>query len=112
MIIALFFIFIYDKTKKDWLLLESLKEAQANLSHHKRQNSITKKIAYWAKKDKKILFIFLICWDATVATLYLREGHYLWNKIPLKTIPIFILSSFIPNLIWTILISGLLFVIT
>lgn len=114
MFIAIIFITIYDKTKKDWLLLESLKATQENLSlsKNKKQNSVTRRIAYWAKKDKYLLFFALISWDPTFSCLYFREGNHKWNGIPLKTIPILIISSFIPNLIWTIVISGILFVIT
>lgn len=114
MTIAITFITIYDKTKKDWLLLESLKETQENLSlsKNKKQNSVTRRIAYWAKKDKYLLFFILICWDPTFSCLYLREGNHKWNGLNLKTIPILIISSFMPNLIWTIVISGILFVIT
>jgi len=104
---------VYDHIKIDWLLLESIKESQENSVNKKRQNYITKKIIFLRKNYRRLSFIILACWDPFITTVYFRDGHNEWNKIPnWKVFVIFASSIFLSNLAWSTLVLGIAAVVS
>ena len=90
-------ILIYDYTKKDWLLIEHLKEILLQKMEMTRNTSVTRKILRFKKIGNWFLFIGLVCTDPVVTILYYRDGHHLWNNIPKNKIVLFFLSEAISS---------------
>lgn len=92
---------LYDWTKRDWLLLESLKDAQEKSTQGMQQNRITRKITKLAKRGKYILLVMIVSWDPTITVLYCRKGAYKYNGIPTKEVAaLFILSCLLCDVVW------------
>lgn len=101
-IMCLGLVMLYDFSKKDWLFLEELKQAQKNLDVVEGKSSITKKIAKWSNKNKGILFLLIVCLDPTIAVLYYRKGSYLYNGVKeIKIGVLFLVSTVVYNTIFT-----------
>jgi len=91
-------IWLYDKFKIDWLLIESFKESieKKKLPHIK--NNVIKII----QKGK----FLLILWDPTITVLAYRKESYKWNGIPNKKIFfIFLFSLIISTIAWTLVVA-------
>lgn len=91
-------VLIYDYTKKDWLLIEYLKEKLYQKQEMTVHTSVTRKILKLKKIGNWFLFIGLVCTDPVVTILYYRDGHHIWNKIPKKNLNLFFTSELICTL--------------
>ena len=91
-------VLIYDYTKKDWLLIEYLKEKIYQKQELVQHTSITRKILKLKKIGNWFLFVGLVCTDPVVTILYYRNGHHIWNKIPKKNLNLFFISELICTL--------------
>ncbi len=91
-------ILIYDFTKKDWLLIEYLKEKLHQKQESTEHTSVTRKILKLKKIGNWFLFIGLLCTDPVVTILYYRDGHHAWNNIPRKNFMLFFMSEIICTL--------------
>ncbi len=108
-VLGLACIAVYDKTKTDWLLIESLKEAHCRNTVNELQNRITRFIIKWSKKGKGLLVVVLVLWDPAIAVLYCRSGYGLYNGIPnLKIWTLFLLSCILCAVLGVVGISGLI----
>ncbi|HEY5587401.1 MAG TPA: hypothetical protein VIK86_00435 [Candidatus Paceibacterota bacterium] len=97
-IVRFLMILIYDYTKKDWLLIEYLKEKLYQKQEMTVHTSVTRKILKLKKIGNWFLFIGLVCTDPVVTILYYRDGHHIWNKIPKKNLNLFFISELICTL--------------
>jgi len=94
-IVRFLMILIYDYTKKDWLLIEYLKEKLYQKQEMAVHTSVTRKILKLKKIGNWFLFIGLVCTDPVVTILYYRDGHHTWNNIPKKNLKLFFISELI-----------------
>lgn len=60
---------IYDRSKSDWLLIDTVKEKLTK----EGGNKITKTIAIILKKGEFALLIVILFWDPTITVLYYRK---------------------------------------
>lgn len=82
-VVFLFFelivLILYDKTKKDWLGIEGLKEKIHNPDLVLKPNKVADKIAMWIKPkfwyEKIILFFLIMLIDTFVPVIYFRKGY-------------------------------------
>lgn len=83
---------IYDFYKKDYLLIEALKESQKNKTNIKR-SSLINMILKWTTKNKFWLGLFLSSQNPGLFVLYYREGLYLYDGIKDKKLKIFFIRN-------------------
>lgn len=87
----------YDWTKRDWLLLETLKELK-----HKEQDAGAGGVVAWLLRKGDVPAFFILSWieDAIVVTLYLRHGVNEFNGLSRRDWMIFWASTVVSNLFW------------
>ncbi|CAN1573245.1 hypothetical protein MCELHM10_03435 [Paracoccaceae bacterium] len=87
----------YDWSKRDWLMLETLKELK-----HKSQDEGVSGFVSWALRKGDIPAFFLLSWleDAIVVTLYLRHGVNQFNGLARRDWMIFWAATVVSNLFW------------
>ena len=83
---------IYDFYRKDYLLIEALKESQKNNTNIKR-SSLINMILKWATKNKFWLGLFLSSQNPGLFVLYYRQGFYLYDGIKDKKLKIFFIRN-------------------
>ena len=89
----------YDWSRRDWLLLETLKE----LKHKSDDDGVAGFVAWMLRKGDVPAF-FLLCWleDAIVVTLYLRHGVNEFNGLSRRDWAVFWAATLVSNLFWII----------
>jgi hypothetical protein len=93
-----FMIWLYDRVKIDWFLIESFKKAKSEGEVFNQESVLIKVI----KKAKPLLII----WDPAIAILIYRDKYYKWDRIPnTKMFFLFLISSIICTLLWTLIIA-------
>ena len=93
---------IYDYCKKDYLLIEALKDAEKN-NQTSELNFIIKLILKWSKKrkNKNILGLILASQNPGLVVIYYREGSFLYNGFAGKNMKIFFfINLLIVNVYW------------
>ena len=106
LILKYFIILIYDYLKKDWLLIEYLKEKLEIKEEVVEQTFITKKILKFKKiGGDRFLIACWVCLDPIVTVLLSRDEHHSWNNIPnIKTGILYISSTIFCTITVAILI--------
>ena len=101
MIMNLTLIWVYDKTGKDWLGFEALKQGKEEVSS---------KLPKWLKKavtaGDTVAFIGLSVYDPLFAVIYLRKQDQVFKGLSARDWKIFLASTVIANIGWTGLIYG------
>lgn len=100
-IVSLTLIYLYDKTGRDWLGFEMIKEQKNHLSKH-----LNKFLRFMLRKSNIAAFIGLSVYDPFFATIYLREKDNVYNGLSKRDWMIFISSTIISNIGWTTLVFG------
>ena len=91
---------IYDYCKKDYLLIEALKDAEKN-NQTSELNFIIKLILKWTRKNKTILGLLLASQNPGLIVIYYREGSFLYNGFVGKNMKIFFfINLLIVNVYW------------
>ena len=87
----------YDWSKRDWLMLETLKELK-----HKSQDEGVGGFLGWVLRKGDVPAFFILSWieDAIVVTLYLRHGVNQFNGLSRRDWMIFWSSTVVSNLFW------------
>lgn len=98
----------YDWSKRDWLMLESLKE----LKHESRVEGVGGFVGWVLRKGDVPAFVIL-SWieDAIVVTLYLRHGVNQFNGLSRRDWTIFWASTVVSNLFWIVSVASVIEVI-
>ncbi len=102
-LINLILIYLYDKTGKDWLGFEMIKEGKEEAAS---------KLPNWLKKAINagdiMAFIGLSIYDPFFATIYLRKIENKFNGLTKRDWIIFIIATILSNIGWTALVySGI-----
>ena len=87
----------YDWSKRDWLMVETLKE----LKHKSEDQGVGGLVGRVLRKGDVAAF-FILSWseDAIVVTLYLRHGVNQFNGLSRRDWMIFWASTVVSNLFW------------
>ena len=95
----------YDWSKKDWLLLETLKGV---LDRSKGRS--TGGIVSWVLQWGDVPAFFLLSWleDSIVVTLYLRQGAHQFNGLSRRDWMIFWASTVVSNLVWILSLASII----
>lgn len=98
----------YDWTRRDWLLLETLKELR-----HKERDSGAGGTVAWLLRRGDVPAFFILSWieDAIVVTLYLRHGINEFNGLSRRDWMIFWASTVVSNLFWILSLASIIEVI-
>ena len=94
-LINLAVILAYDLTKRDWLMLETIKELRHNSTG---DGGVISWVLH--KGDLPAFFILSSVEDPLVTTLYLRHGAHLFNGLSSRDRMIFCASTVVSNLVW------------
>lgn len=98
-VICLILFELYDRSKKDWLGIELLKEAQ----EYHGTSKLRQWIAHIMKNHDWIALIFLsIHFDPFITTAYMRKGINKFNGMGKRDWIIFVASSIISNAYWIV----------
>ena len=87
----------YDWAKRDFLLLETLKQLRTADSTHRGKRLLAKALS---KGDVAAFFILSWFEDAIVVTLYLRKGAGKFDGLSRRDWAIFWASTLVSNLMW------------
>lgn len=95
----------YDWSKRDWLLLETLKELVAKSEGHGPGGFV----AFVLRKGDVPAF-FILSWieDPIVVTLYLRKGANRFNGLARRDWMIFWASTMVSNVFWILSLISVL----
>ena len=98
----------YDWSKKDWLLLETLKDLK-DRSDGNGASGVVSRVLQWGD----IPAFFLLSWieDSIVVTLYLRHGAHRFNGLSRRDWMIFWASTVVSNLFWIASLASVLEII-
>lgn len=93
----------YDWSKRDWLMLETLKELK-----HKSEDAGG--FVGWVLGKGDIPAFFILSWieDAIVVTLYLRHGVNQFNGLSRRDWAIFWASTIVSNLFWILSVASVI----
>lgn len=93
----------YDRSKKDWLGIEIIKEVREGGG----ESRLEKLLQWMMKKGNAFLLIALsFKLNPFNVMLYMRYGAYRYNGMSARDWKIFITSTLIGNLYWTLVIFG------
>ena len=87
----------YDWAKRDFLLLETLKQLRVSDSTHRGKRLLA---AALSKGDVAAFFVLSWFEDPTVVTLYLRKGSGKFGGLSRRDWAIFWASTLVSNLMW------------
>lgn len=89
----------YDWSKRDWFLLESLKEMKSTDGM-----SRSGRLVRWVLRKGDVAAFFLLSWieDPIIVTLYLRHGSHGYNGLDRRGWSIFWASTVVSNLFWAL----------
>ncbi len=93
------FLLFYDRTKKDWLGIETLKEIKDSEGNSRIGKFIRKLVR---KSDNALLVFLSIKFDPLITMLYMRRGAHRYNGLTGRDWKIFGASLFIGNVYWTL----------
>lgn len=95
----------YDWSKKDWLLLETLKELK-DRARGSGPRGVVSRVLQWGD----VPAFFLLSWleDAIVVTLYLRRGAHLFNGLSRRDWLIFAAATLVSNLFWILSLASII----
>ncbi len=98
--LCLIYLRLYDRSKKDWLGLETIKLMRDGQNHGTRMG----RFAYHlAKKGDFLAFIVLsIYGDAFLTTVYMRKGAHVYEGLSQRDWRIFWGSHIVTNVYWTL----------
>ena len=87
----------YDRSRTDWLGIETLKDLRENAGETRLQ-----KLVHWLLKkgDSVALVLLSFKLDPFAVMLYLRHGAYQFNGMNRRDWSVFIASTLIGNLYW------------
>jgi hypothetical protein len=87
----------YDWSKRDWLMLETLKELK-----NKSEDQGVGGFVAWVLRKGDVPAFFILSWieDAIVVTLYLRHGVNQFNGLSRRDWIVFSASTVVSNLFW------------
>ena len=87
----------YDWSKRDWLLLETVKEFRDNPEELKAGPTVQ-----WILGKGNIAAFFILSWieDPIIVTLYLRRGGHRYDGLARRDWMIFWASTLVSNLFW------------
>ncbi|WP_210529718.1 hypothetical protein [Rubellimicrobium arenae] len=94
---------VYDWSRRDFLLLESIKDLRQLEGTAPWRRAVSGVIR---SGDIPAFFILSCLEDPVVATLYLRRGSHLYNGFALRDWTIFLASTLLSNLVWTLHLSA------
>ena len=101
--ICLFYLYLYDRTKKDLFSFESVKEIRDTAVELGRWESILRRIIQWGDFPA---FIVLNCFwpngDPFMATVYLRKASEKFSGLTRRDWDIFWASVLVGNAYWTV----------
>lgn len=99
MVVNFLLICLYDKTGKDWLGLETLKDGK---------NALTSNLPKWLQKVVSFgdvaAFIGFSVYDPLFAVIYMRKADQAFKGLSARDWKIFCLSTLVANVGWTTLI--------
>lgn len=101
----LFEIWLYDRLKKDWFSFEAIKDLKGRTAAPGWRGWITKLLH---RGDVWAFVILSIKEDPTMTMLYLRQGSYQYNGMSRRDWKIFLASTVVANLYWTIRWSAII----
>lgn len=101
----LFEICLYDRLKKDWFSFEELKTLKGRAAEPGWRGWITKLLH---KGDALAFLILSIKEDPTMTMLYLRRGSHQYNGMSQRDWKIFLASTIVANLYWTVRWSAII----
>jgi hypothetical protein len=95
----------YDWSKRDWLMLETLKELK-----HKSEDQGVGGFVAWVLRRGDVPAFFILSWleDAIVVTLYLRHGVNQFNGLSRRDWWIFSASTVVSNLFWILSVASVI----
>jgi hypothetical protein len=101
LVLDVIIIYVYDKTKLDWLGIETAKDLQNDIT-----NKFAKAVLKWThNKGDMVTTIALSFWiDAFIVTLYMRNGAYKYNGFSLRDWKIFLTATVVGNVYWAVLV--------
>jgi hypothetical protein len=99
MLINLFYLWLYDRIKKDWLGMEALKEAQAELAMSSQFVTWILSKGYWPT-------LALLSWKFSpfITTAYMRAGVRKYNGMSQEDWRTFWLSMLFGNIFWILVV--------
>ncbi len=94
-------IYIYDKTKKDWLGIEAIKSVEESIVSRP-----VAKILDWTRNREDIVTAAALSFflDPLIIMLYLRNGSNQYNWISRRDWNIFLTATVVGNLYWATLV--------
>lgn len=106
-IISSLVIYLYDKSRKDWLAIEKLKVLKDTEPKPEDTKIILVIKKAMIKGDKFVLLVLVVKYPI-IFVIYARKGAYKFDGFQNRTIIIlFIISSILVNIIWnTVLFTG------
>ena len=98
----------YDWSKRDWLMLETLKELK-----QKSEGQGVGGFVGWVLRKGDIPSFFILSWvdDAITVTLYLRHGVNEFNGLSRRDRMIFAASTVVSNLFWILSVVSVIEII-
>ena len=95
----------YDWSKRDWLMLESLKELK-----HRTEGQGVGGFVGWVLRKGDVPAFFILSWieDAIVVTLYMRHGVSQFNGMSRRDWLIFCASTVVSNLFWILSVASVI----
>lgn len=95
----------YDWSKRDWLLLETIKEFK-----DRPDGVAARPLVRWIVKKGDLAAFFILSWieDPIVVTLYLRRSAHQYNGLARRDWMIFWASTVVSNLVWIVSLVSLI----
>ena len=95
----------YDWSKRDWLLLETIKEFK-----DRPDGVAARPLVRWIVKKGDLAAFFILSWieDPIVVTLYLRRSAHQYNGLARRDWMIFWASTVVSNLFWILSLVSLI----
>lgn len=99
---------VYDWSRRDWLLLETIKELK-----DKPELSASRPVVAWIIRKGDIAAFFMLSWieDPIVVTLYLRREAHKYNGLARRDWMIFWTSTLVSNLFWIFSLASVIEII-
>lgn len=102
-LICILTIWFYDWAKKDWIGIETMKEIR-EVGGKSLLARIVQKIMH--KGKWAMLIVLSIKFDPFITTVYMRHGAHQYNGMNTRDWKIFLSSTVIANLYWSLLMFG------
>ena len=98
----------YDWSKRDWLLIETIKQLR-----DKPSGQAARPFVHWIVQKGDLPAFFILSWieDPIVVTLYLRHGTRRFDGLDRRSWMIFWASTFTSNLFWILSLASVIEVV-